>query len=49
MLLYLGKHLCPDLANVTRELLKANDGVNPLAYKELLHVIKHVLDMRNLG
>ena len=31
MLLYLVKHSCPDLANVTRELSKANNGANPAA------------------
>ena len=49
MLLYLAKHSCPNLANVTRELLKANDGANAAAYKKLLHVIKYVLDTKNLG
>ena len=44
MLLYLVKHLHPDLANVTREVSMANDGAKPAAYKEL-----HVLDMKNLG
>ena len=49
MLLYLIKHSHPDLANVTRELSKANDGVNSAAYKELLCVIKDVLNKKNLG
>ena len=49
MLLYLVKHLHPNLANVTTELSKANNGKNPTAYKELLHVIKYVLDTKNLG
>ena len=49
MLLYLVKHSCPNLANATRELPKANDGANPVAYKELLRVIKYVIDMKNLG
>ena len=49
MLLYLIKHLRPDLANTTRELSRANDGANPAAYKELLCVIKYVLDTKNLG
>ena len=48
MLLYLVKHLHPDLANMTRDLSKVNDGANPAAYKELLCVIKYVLDMKNL-
>ena len=39
----------PDLVNTTRELSKANDGANSGAYKELLHVIKCDLDMKNLG
>ena len=48
MLLYLVKHLRPDLANVTRELSKANAGMNPATYKKLLHVIKYVIDTKNL-
>ena len=48
MLLYLVKHSCPDHANTTRELSKANDGLNPAAYKELLIVIKYVLNTKNL-
>ena len=48
MLLYLVKYLCPNLANVTRELSKANNGVNPAAYKKCC-VIRYVLDMKNLG
>ena len=49
MLLYLMKHLHPDLANIARELEKANDGANPSAFKELLHLIKYVLDTNSLG
>ena len=49
MLLYLVKHSCPNLSNMTRELSKANDGANPVAYKELLHVVKYVLDTEMLG
>ena len=49
MLLYLVEHSCPDLANMTRDLSKANDGMNPAAYKELLGVIRYVLDTKNLG
>ena len=49
MLLYLVKHSHPDLANATRELSKANDGANPAAYKELLHVVQYVLDTEMLG
>ena len=49
MLLYLVKHSHPNLANVTRELSKTNDGANPTAYKELRHVIRYVIDKKNLG
>ena len=42
MFLYLEKHLHPNVANMTRKLSKANDGVNFAAYKELLCVIKYV-------
>ena len=49
MLLYLVKHLHPNLANMTRELSKANNGANPAAYNELLHVIMYALDTKNLG
>ena len=49
MLMYLIKHSCPNLANATRELTKANDGAHPVAYKELLHVITYVIDTKNLG
>ena len=43
------KHSHPNLANITRELSKANDGANPVAYKELLCVIKYVIDTKNPG
>ena len=39
----------PDLTNSTRELSKANDGSNPVAYEELLHMIKYIIDIKNLG
>ena len=48
MLLYLVKYLPPDLANTTRELSKANNIANPAAYKELLCVVKVVLDRKKL-
>ena len=44
MLLYLVKHSHPDLINATRESSKANYGANPRACKELLQMIKYVLD-----
>ena len=49
MLLYLVKHLCPDLANAIRELSQANNDSNPAVFKELLHVVKYVLDKKILG
>ena len=35
--------------NNTRELSKSQQWCKPAAFKELLHVIKYVLDMKNLG
>ena len=49
MLLYLVKHSCPNLVNATRKLSKANDGENLATYKEILHVIKYVINTKNLG
>ena len=49
MLLYLIKHSHSNLANMTRELSKTNNGESPMTYKELLHVIRYVLDTKNLG
>jgi hypothetical protein len=47
MLLYLVKHSRPDIANAVRELSKCMTGANAAAYKELLGVIKFVLDTRD--
>ena len=47
ILLFLVKHSRSDIANVTRELSKANDGANPAAVKALLCVIEFVLDRKN--
>ena len=49
MLLNLVQHSWPDLANMTRKLSKTNNGVNSVALKELQHVIKYVINMKNLG
>lgn len=49
MLLYLVKHTRPDIANPVRELSKSMDGANMAAYKELLRVIKFVLDTKQYG
>ena len=34
---------------MTVELSKANDDANPVAYKELLCMIKYVINAKNLG
>jgi hypothetical protein len=47
MLLFLVKHSCPDIANVVRELSKCADGATSGAYKELMQVIKFVLDTKS--
>jgi hypothetical protein len=49
MLLYLVKHSRPDIANAVRELSKALDGTSPAAYKELMHVLTYVMDMKRLS
>ena len=49
MLLYLVKYSRPDIANAVRELCKVLDGCNRAAYKEMLRVIKYVLDTKTLG
>ena len=46
MLLYLVKHSRLNVPMWPGNL--ANDGVNPAAFKELLHVIKYVFDKKNL-
>ena len=47
MLLYLVKYSRPDIANAVRELSKALDSPSPGAYKEMLRVVKFVLDTKN--
>ena len=47
MLLYLVKHSRPDIANVTRELAKVMDGATMKHYKDMLRVIKFVIDTKN--
>ena len=49
MLLYLVKHSRPDIANATRELSKGMQKATKGAWKELLRVIKFVLDTRLYG
>ena len=49
MLLYLVKHSRPDIANCVRELSKVLDGSTEASYKEMLRVIKYVLDTKAMG
>ena len=49
MLLYLIKHSRPDISNAVRELTKCLDGPSPAAYKEMLRLIKFVLDTKTWG
>ena len=49
MLLYLVKHLRPDIANAVRELTKVLDKPSYHAYKEMCRVSKYVLDTRTYG
>jgi hypothetical protein len=46
-LLYLIKYSRPDLVNVVRELSTCMDGSNLAAYKEMLRVVKFVLDTKD--
>ena len=49
MLLWLVKHSRPDIANCVRELSKVLDFSTEESYKELLRIIKYVLDTKQLG
>ena len=49
MLLYLVKHSRPDIANGVRELSKALVGPSEAAYKDMLRMIKFVLETKNLA
>ena len=49
MFLFLLKHLRPCLSNPVRELAKSLDKANNASFKELLRVIKFVLDTRDYG
>ena len=46
-LLYLVKHSRPDISNAVRELSKVLDGPSEAAFKEMLRVVKYVLDTKN--
>ena len=49
MLLYLVKYSRPDISNAVRELSKVLDGSTETSYKEMLRVIKYVLDTKDMG
>ena len=49
MLLYMIKHSRPDMANAVRELTKCLDGASEAAYKEMLRIIKYLLDTESKG
>ena len=49
MLLYLVKHSRPDIANPVRELSKVLDGATVGQYKEMLRVIRFVLETKSYG
>ena len=48
-LLYLTKHSSPDIANAVCEISKSMDGASKLLFREMLRVIKFVLDTKDLG
>lgn len=47
MLLFLVKYSRPDIANAVRELSKVNDGATKAHQKELLRLIKFVVDTKD--
>jgi hypothetical protein len=49
MLLYLMKYSRPDIANAVRELSKVLYGSTEASFKEILRVIKYVLDTKEMG
>jgi hypothetical protein len=49
MLLFLVKHSRPDIANAVRELTKLLDGPTQAAMKEMMRVIKFVIDTKHHG
>ena len=48
MLLWINKTR-PDLSNAVRELSKVMDGATEQAMKEMMRIIKHVIDTKNVG
>ena len=48
MLLWINKTK-PDLSNAIRELSKVMDGATEQAMKEMMRIIKYVIDTKNVG
>ena len=48
-LLYLTKHIRPDICNPARELSKTMDAPAPVHLKEMYKVIRHVLSTKGYG
>ena len=48
-LLYLTRHSRPDIANVVQKLSKSMDGDSKLQFREMLQVIKFILDTKDLS
>ncbi len=48
-MLYLVNHSRPDITNTVRELSKVLDGAKHEAFKEMLRVIKYVMDTKHMG
>ena len=49
MLLHLDKHANPNIAHATLELSQASDRASKALFLKMHHVIKYVLDTKNLG
>ena len=49
MLLYLIKHMRNNIAIITRDILKVNNGANPTTFCAFLHIIKNVLNTKTLS
>ncbi len=49
MLLWLVKHSRPNIANPVRELSKCLDGATEASFKQMLYIIKYVLDTKDMG
>ena len=48
-MLYLTKHSSPDIANAVHKLYKSMDGASKLQFREMLQVIKFILDTKDFS